>query len=147
MSYKIKYTNEAIAELNNGFIWYRSKEVELGQQFKDAFNKIRLELKENPKIFKEVEGSHRRAVLGSSFPYTVHYLIDEKNKTIKVIGVFHQSREVELVNEKIKIRKIRQLKKEKNLQFERRLSQLNKTRKSKELEQEIERKRGRGLEL
>ena len=147
MEYQIKYTNEAIAELNKGFVWYRSKELELGQRFKDAFNKIRLELKDNPKIFKEVEINHRRAVLSSSFPYTIHYLINEKSKTVKIIGVFHQSRDIELSNEKIKIRKIHGLKQEKDLTLQRRYKQLEQIRKRQELEQDIGLERDRGLEL
>ena len=52
MDYKIKYRNEAIGELNKGFLCYRSKELKLGQKFKDTFNKILTKLKDNPKIFK-----------------------------------------------------------------------------------------------
>jgi len=145
VEYKIKYTNEAIAELNKGFVWYRSKELELGQRFKDAFNKIRLELKDNPKIFKEVGINHRRAVLSSSFPFTVHYLINKKSKTVKIIGVFHQSRDIELLNEKIKIRRIHGLKQEKDLTLQRRYEQLEQIRKRQELEQSID--KDLGLEL
>ena len=145
MGYKIKYTNEAIAELGKGFVWYRSKELELGQRFREAFNKIRLELKDNPKIFKQVENNHRRAVLSSSFPYTAHYLIDEKTKTVKIIGVFHQSRDIELVNEKIKIRKIHQLKQEKDRTHHQRYKQLEQVRNRQEQEQSKD--RDFGLEL
>ena len=102
MDYKIKYTKEAIAELNNAVVWYRSKELDLGQKFKTAFHKIKLELKENPKLFKEVEQNHRRAILSSSFQFTVHYLINDKTKTVKIIGVFHQSQNLEFVKEKTK---------------------------------------------
>ena len=145
MDYKIKYTKEAIAELNKGFLWYRSKELELGERFKTAFNKVRTELKDNPKIFKEIGNNHRRAVLGSSFPYTVHYLIEEKTKTIKIIGVSHQSRDIELVKEKIKLRKIHELKHEKTQRLEQRNNQLKQIRKRQELEQDLGRERG--LEL
>ncbi|WP_075344678.1 type II toxin-antitoxin system RelE/ParE family toxin [Tenacibaculum agarivorans] len=146
MDYKIKYTKEAIAELNKRFIWYRSKELELGERFKNAFYKIRSELKENPKIFKQIENNHRRAVLGSSFPYTVHYLVNEKTKTIKIFGVFHQNRDIELVDEKTKIRKIHELRNEKKLRLNQRQSQLNKIRQRQELEKDRGKERDRGLE-
>lgn len=145
MDYKIKYTQEAIAELNKANLWYRSQDLELGKRFKNAFYKIRTELKENPKLFKQVENNHRRAILGSSFPYTTHYLIDEKSKTIKIIGVFHHSRDIELVNEKIKIRKIHEFKKEKHQSLNKRLNQLERIRQQQELEQD--RERDLGLEL
>ena len=67
MDYKIKYTNEAIAKLNKGFVWYRSKELDLSERFKSMFNKTCFQIKDNPKIFKEVSSNHRRAILSSSF--------------------------------------------------------------------------------
>ena len=144
MGYKIKYTQEAIAELNKAHLWYRSEDLELGERFKNAFYKIRSELKENPEIFKKVENNHRRAVISSSFPYTVHYLVNEKEKAVKVIGVFHHSRDIELVNEKIKIRKIHQQKQEKTRTLKR-LNGLEKIRKTQELKKDQE--RDLGLEL
>lgn len=41
---------------------------------------------------KQVENNHRRAVLSSSFPFTVHYLINEETRAVKIIGIFHQSK-------------------------------------------------------
>lgn len=147
MDYKIKYTKESISELNKALSWYRSKELGLDQKFKDAFQKIKLKLKENPKLFREIESNHRRAVLSSSFPFTVHYLINEKTKTIKIIGVFHQSKNLELVNEKIKVRKIHELRQEKDQRLRQRQNQLEKLRQRQELEKDLGRERDRGLEL
>jgi plasmid stabilization system protein ParE len=147
MSYKIKYSKEAISELNKGVVWYRSKELDLGQRFKDVFHKIRIQLKENPEIFKEVGTNHRRAVLGSSFPYTIHYSINEKNKTVRIIGAFHQSQNLELVKEQIKLRNIHELKHERDLRLEQRQNQLKNLRQRQELEQDIGKERDRGLEL
>lgn len=134
MGYKIKYTKESILELNKALTFYRSKELDLGQRFKKSFQKIKFELKENPKVFKQVENNHRRVILGSSFPFTVHYLVSEKRRTVKIIGVFHQSRNLELVNDKIKIRKIHELKHE--MKVKKRMKELEKTQKRKELEKD-----------
>lgn len=148
MDYKIKYTKESISELNKALTFYRSKELDLGQRFKKSFEKIKLELKENPKIFRQVEKNHRRAILSSSFPFTVHYLVNEKTRTVKIIGVFHQSRNLELVKEQIKLRKVHELKHEEALRFEKRKNQLQKLRqRQQELEQDIGREIGRDLEL
>ncbi|MCP4180262.1 MAG: type II toxin-antitoxin system RelE/ParE family toxin [bacterium] len=146
MDYKIKYSKESISELNKAFLWYQSKDISLGQKFKDAFRKVRLNLKENPKIFKEVDVNHRRAVLISSFPYTVHYLVDDKTREIKIIGVFHQSKNIEMTNEKIKIRKIHELKQEKDNRFKERKKHLEKLRQRQELNKDIGKERDRGLE-
>ncbi|MFC4636455.1 type II toxin-antitoxin system RelE/ParE family toxin [Dokdonia ponticola] len=146
MDYKIKYTKEAIAELNKAFLWYRSKELELGQRFKSAFGTVRLNLKENPEIFKEIEINHRRAVLSSSFPYIVHYLINEKTKTVKIIGVLHQSMYPEVIKERLKMEQVHQIKQKEDQKLQQRVKQLGNIRKRNELEQEIERTRDRGFE-
>lgn len=147
MDYKLTYTKESIIELKKATSWYESKDLDLGQRFKNAFDKIRTNLKENPVIFKEVENNHRRAVLGSSFPYTIHYSINEKNKTVRIIGVFHQSQNLELVNEQIKLRKIHNVKHKEIKRFEKRKKQLQKLRQEQELKQNLGRERERGLEL
>ena len=150
MDYKIKYSKEAISELNKAYLWYRSKDIELGNRFKNAFKTIRLNIKENRKLFKAIDTNHRRAVLGSSFPYTVHYLVNDKTKTVKIIGVLHQSKNIELVQEQIKIRKIHQQREEKTRTLKR-LDGLEKIRERQELEKRQERdlgrSRDRGLEI
>ena len=146
MEYKLTYTKESIIELKKAKNWYKSKDIDLSKRFKKAFDKIRTNLKENPKIFKEVENNHRRAVLGSSFPYKVHYLINEKEKTVKIIGLFHQSQNLKLVQEKIKIKKIHELRKEENEKLNKRLNQIQQIRHRKEQERNKGRERDRGLE-
>lgn len=84
--------------------------------------------------------------MGSSFPYTVHYLVNDTTQTIKIIGVFHQSKNIEMVNEKIKIRKIHELRKQNDQKIINRMGQLNKIRKRQELEKEKGRERDRGFE-
>ena len=128
MSYQLTYSKEAIAELHNAVTWYTSKELELGQKFKNAFNKIRIQLKENPEIFKQVATNHRRAVLGSSFPYTIDYLVNKKTQTVKIIGVFHQHKNIELRREHIELRKIHKIK-------QRSVQRLNQIHRKNKLEQ------------
>jgi len=140
LDYKIKYTKQAVSELNKAYSWYRSKESDLGERFKNTFRKIKINLKENPKIFKEVGTNHRRAILSSSFPYKVHYLVDDKTRIIKIIGIFHQSKNMEMVNEKIKIRKIYEEREQKPISN--RMNQLKKLRKKQELEKDKGRERG-----
>jgi len=147
LEFKVKYTSRVFEEFNKAFVDYSSKEKELGQRFKDAFNKIRSHLKENPKLFTEIDLNHRRAVLGSSFPYTVHYLVNDTLKTITIIGLFHQSKNLETIKEQVKLQKVHLLRKEKEQIQKERLQQLKNIHNSKELEKSKERTRDRGFEL
>ena len=108
----------------------------MGNRFKKAFNKVKVNLKENPKIFKEVETNQRRAILSSSFPYTVHYLVNTKSRTVKIIGVFHQSKNIDLVKEKVNIRKIHELRKDQNQEYIKRQNRLKQIRQRQELEKD-----------
>lgn len=128
MSYKLIYSRETVSELNKAYTWYRTKELDLGERFKNTFNKICFQIKDNPKIFKEVSNNHRRAILSSSFPFTVHYLVNDKTLTVKIIGVFHQSKHLDLIKEQLKLRKIHEQKHEKSQRFNERKNQLEKLR-------------------
>lgn len=143
MGYDIQITKSVIAEIDQSVEWYESKEERLGDKFHNEIRSKISRIKENPKLFKEVGINHRRAVLGSSFPYTVHYLINDKTKTVKIIGLFHNSRNIELENEKTKIRKIHELKKEKSKTLNKRLNQLDEIRKEKG----IDKSRDLGLDI
>jgi len=114
MDHDIQIPKTVLAEIDQSVKWYESKEEGLGDKFQNEIKSKINRIKENPKLFKEVEVNQRRAVLGSSFPFTVHYLINDKTKTVKIIGLFPNSRNIELVNEKTKIRKIHELKNEKS---------------------------------
>lgn len=64
----------------------------------------------HPEMFKRIGNSERRAVLGSSFPYSIYYSVDVKNKIIEIRGVFHQHRKLEReygINEPDRLREIR----------------------------------------
>ncbi|MBV7270720.1 type II toxin-antitoxin system RelE/ParE family toxin [Winogradskyella luteola] len=146
MDYNIQIPKTVIAEIDRSLEWYESKEEGLADKLQNELKSKINRIKENPKLFKEVGTNHRRAVLGSSFPFTVHYLINDRTKTVKIIGVFHQSQNLELVKEKIQIRKIHELKQEKDRRLIQRQNQLKQLRQKQELEKDIGQERDRGLE-
>ena len=75
----------------------------------------------------------------------IHYLTNDKTKTIKIIGVFHQSKNIELVKEQLKIRKVHQQKQEKNKNLNRRLKQIKQIRQQKDQERDKGSERDRGI--
>ena len=146
MAYTIQISKAIISEVDQAVQWYESKEKGLGDRFENEFKTKLARIKDNPKLFQEIEANQRRAVLSSSFPFTVHYLVNDKTRTVKIIGVFHQSKNIELVNENIKIRKIHELRQEKIQKLSQREQQLKQLRKRQNLEKNLGRERDRGLE-
>lgn len=75
--------------------WYNKKSQGLGKRFTaEVRGKVRF-IKQNPTASNIRYDDVRTAVL-NIFPYMVHYIIDEANKTVVVSAVFHTSRDPEL---------------------------------------------------
>lgn len=75
--------------------WYNKKSQGLGKRFTaEIREKVRF-IKQNPTASNTRYDNVRTAVL-NIFPYMVHYIIDEANKTVVVSAVFHISRDPEL---------------------------------------------------
>ena len=140
MKFIIRISKTIIADVDHTIEWYESKEKGLGEKFENEFRaKITL-IKENPKLFQEVETDYRRAVIGSSFPYMIYYLVNEKARTVTVIGVLHQSKHIDFVKEQTRLERLQNVSDRKHLS-QSRLKSLEHSKNSKD------RLRDKGLEL
>lgn len=92
MSYKIKLDPLAKLDIDDNIDWYNQQQPDLGSRFyehlKDAFRII----EQNPFSFP-VKYKDTRTVPVKTFPFTIHYLVDKKNKTIAVLSVFKTSQD------------------------------------------------------
>ncbi|MCG8310272.1 MAG: type II toxin-antitoxin system RelE/ParE family toxin [Cytophagales bacterium] len=74
-------------DIDDNIDWYEKKQTGLGdrfyQQVKDSINTIKLK----PYAF-QVRYKDTRAIPVKTFPFTIHYTIDEANKIIAVLSVF-----------------------------------------------------------
>lgn len=70
--------------------WYNSKQKGLGKRFTAEVRAKVLFIRENPWASAVRYDDTRCAVL-AIFPFMIHYIIDESNKTIIVAAVFHTS--------------------------------------------------------
>ena len=84
-------SDEAEADIDSGFIWYEIQKKSLGLAFirniKNSINKIRI----NPYKYPKVKYGIRKHLI-EKFPYCVYYTVDIIENSIKVIAVFHNSR-------------------------------------------------------
>lgn len=139
MNYKLILSGESVVAIENIADQYDKKEAGLGKRFKASVREMLSKIKEQPEIFQQTGKNQRRAVLRSSFPYSIHYFIDRETKTIKVARVFHHHRNQEKISQLLKLDKLHSIKREKMMKE--RLKQLGKNRKVKEKEQGLGRER------
>ncbi|WP_269225169.1 type II toxin-antitoxin system RelE/ParE family toxin [Flavobacterium eburneipallidum] len=90
MSYTVinhKEVKNDVLQVKN---WYKSQQKGLEKRFA---NEVRITLNfiiKNPLLF-QVKYKTVRAAYTEIFPYAVHYHLNEKTKTITLLGVFHTS--------------------------------------------------------
>jgi hypothetical protein len=94
MNYRLKVDPYARIELEDHIEWYNMKQAGLGNRLfnniKEAFSRI----EQNPFGYA-LRYKNTRAIPLKKFPFTIHYVIDEENKTIGILSFFktHQNPE------------------------------------------------------
>ena len=77
-------------DISDAAVWYNSKQKGLGKRVTKKVRSKVLFICKNPKASTVRYDNTRCAVL-DVFPFMIHYTIDEQNKAIIVIAVFHTS--------------------------------------------------------
>ena len=90
MSYTFALTPKAEQEIYESGDWYEEQQEGLGYRFeKEVLEKIKV-ITKNP-LHYPFKGKWREAGL-DKFPFLITYRVDEDNKTLIIISVFHTSR-------------------------------------------------------
>ena len=89
--YKLIYSEEAKVDIKEANTWYNLQQKGLGKKFKADILLVVKAIEKNP-FFASVKFANVRTASCNIFPYAVHYLVDEQNKLVRVISVFHFSR-------------------------------------------------------
>lgn len=88
--YQVNILPAAKLDISDAANWYNSKQHDLGKQFVQEIRSKTLLIRHNPKIYPVRYENIRTTVL-DVFPFMIHYSIDDSNKTILIVGVFHTS--------------------------------------------------------
>jgi plasmid stabilization system protein ParE len=87
MSYKIKLDPLAKLDIDDNIDWYEQQQPGLGSRFYEHVKEVFRLIEQNPSSFP-VKYKNTRAATVKTFPFTIHYIIDKKNKTVAVLSVF-----------------------------------------------------------
>jgi len=100
MSYILKYFEEVASDLKEAKSWYKEQKDGLEIEFTKA---IELELNkiiQTPKAYairyKNVRLAHPR-----KFPYHIYFFIEEKEKTVIILGIVHNKRHPKTASKRI----------------------------------------------
>jgi plasmid stabilization system protein ParE len=98
MSRRLVVTQEAEADILDGYLSYEKKQDGLGWKFIDeieyAFARVLL----NPFLYREVEVDIRRAVT-HRFPYLLFYTFDENS--VQILAVIHGAQDPAYIQERL----------------------------------------------
>ena len=87
---KIKWHDEAVAELDDAALYYGDIDEDLGERFAVATEVAVAELKASPKQPRKFDGEARKLRV-KRFPYAVIYWLDKD--TLYIVSVMHMHRE------------------------------------------------------
>jgi plasmid stabilization system protein ParE len=88
-NYKLKYSPDAKRGFKEARNWYGKVSVNLMNRFSDAVSKAFDEIKKTPKAYS-IRYSNIRITHPESFPYNIHFYINEE--TIVIVAILHNKR-------------------------------------------------------
>jgi len=90
MSYNLVFHKTADQDIQDTIDWYNKQKELLGNRFysnlKDRLNTI----SRNPFLWS-IRYDNVHCALVNKFPYLIHYIIDENDKKVVVLGILHTS--------------------------------------------------------
>ncbi len=89
MTWKLAYYDEVKTDVHNAKDWYRKQQKGLDKRFADDVKKCITRLQKDPYLYA-VRYRQVRVVLCTTFPYAIHFYIDEKVKQLVIIAIVHQ---------------------------------------------------------
>lgn len=89
---KIIFSQKALLDMREAHTWYNLQQKGLGKRFTEDVRKTVSSIKSNP-CFASVKFENIRTAACETFPYSVHYEIDEAENLVRIISLFHFSRQ------------------------------------------------------
>ncbi len=92
MTYKSIILPQAKNEIREAARYYNDQKTDLGLRFLKEVKSRVASISKQPEIYQIRYRTVRMALL-KKFPYSIHYCIDDENKHIVVLALFHQAQD------------------------------------------------------
>jgi len=99
MTCSLVISDEASFDIIDSYNWYETVDKSIAGKFEKEIESRLLRIQSNPNQF-QLKYRSVRVVFLKKFPFGIHYVVDEQ--VIKVIAVFHTSRNPTNWNERLK---------------------------------------------
>jgi hypothetical protein len=90
-SYQLFFSSKAIVDLKEARLWYNLQQKGLGKKMITDVKNVIASIKRNT-YFTSVKFANIRTATCKTFPYAIHFEIDEDKKIIRIVSIFHFSR-------------------------------------------------------
>ncbi len=91
MSFPLAYFPEALKDLDEAAAWYDAQSAGLGRKFLEKIKEGEKYISKYPHT-RGIRYSDKRVHRIKTFPYSIHFFLDEGADVIYVVGVFHDKR-------------------------------------------------------
>ncbi|SKC09113.1 type II toxin-antitoxin system RelE/ParE family toxin [Dyadobacter psychrophilus] len=92
--YKISILPLAKQDIQEAAIWYNEQQADLGKRFTKFIRSKVKRISENPQLYPVRYLSVRTAVV-DVFPFMIHFVVNESDRTILITAVLHTSQSPE----------------------------------------------------
>jgi plasmid stabilization system protein ParE len=99
-SFLVVFSEEALADRERAIEYYQERSFGLGFAWEEDYERTETRLEQNPESFPEYLFFVRRALL-NRFPFSVFYAINDIDKTVVIIGILHQSQDIDIIRQRI----------------------------------------------
>lgn len=91
MPYNIKLDPEVSFDIQNAIDYYNKIDDKLGERFKLVLSTYIDYLISNP--FYQIRYDNIRCLYTKPFPFLIHFVVDEKTKTVRILAILHTSKD------------------------------------------------------
>lgn len=100
MSYILQYFDEVENDINEAKTWYKDKKKGLEIEFSIAIEKTIDNIVKEPRIYavryKKIRIAHPK-----TFPYNIHFYIDEPTKIVVIIAIIHSKKNPKIARKRL----------------------------------------------
>ena len=90
MAFKVRINIRAQAEIEIAYDWYSKSSPNAGNRFLESLESAYGVLKVNP--YYQIRYRNVRSISLRQFPYSVYFMVEEAQNTVRVLSCFHQHR-------------------------------------------------------
>jgi toxin ParE1/3/4 len=92
MDYSISIASAAENDIREAFLWYEKKASNLGKMFSDDVSSAIESIQRNP-LKTQIRYSNTRVFFLQTFPYGIHFQVDNTANRILILAVLHTSQD------------------------------------------------------